>query len=192
MARAVGDTRWTGVAFLRAQRADLPLMYPMHCAVRVYHATRHDLDDDDPRWRDMRHCDFRTDRWRRRLGGADPSNRPYDVACGEEIYFPLDVYTLVTSPLHPRLLLRLLSLANDERLEKLVRILGGARLLAWVPFATLKWLLAAAALLLAACCCCCCCRRLCVRRRGKVEARVMNAIERELLVGTDGILHERF
>ena len=52
--RVVGDVRWTGVFFLRAQHAGVDALMPMHAAMRAYHTTRGDLSDDDPRWRDLR------------------------------------------------------------------------------------------------------------------------------------------
>ena len=177
-----GDTRWVGVAFLRAQRRGLPTQYSMHCAVRVFHSTRSDMSDDDPSWRDMRPCDFRTvSWWRRSLGGN--GNRQFDRACGEETYFPLDVWTLITSPLHPHLLLNLLSIATEARIKWLVRHIGGpigGWLLDALPFVVLKCAAAFAALVAILCCCwgCCCRRSLCSRLPGRCASLYSFALRR--------------
>ena len=140
-----------------AQVAGLPAQYAMHTAVRVYHTTRSDLADDDPSWRDLRRsCDVAV-------------NLNVDRTCGEEIYFPLDVPMLLTSPLHPALLAHLLSLATEDRVRGLLRILFGAPADAVIGALGLVPTLAvaAAALLLAICAACCAaCRCACRRCRG--------------------------
>ena len=169
-----GNTRWVGIVFFRAQQPSLPVDYRMHCTVRVYHTTTSDLDDDDPRWRDMRHCDFRTDHWRRR-SLADASNRQADRNCGEEIYFPFDAHLFLSLPLHPHLLLALLSIASGHNVERLLRVQGGPpaqALLDAVPLSKLEAALAVVLLVLVLACSCCCHRRSRRRKQMRTSPRV--------------------
>ena len=170
-----GDTRWVGIAFLRAQKdgARLPPRYVMHCALRVYHTTLPDIADDDPGWRDLRkNCSLDS------MAQPNP-----DRTCGEEIYFPFDLALLQWALTHPPLASLLLSLASDNNLHGLIRLLLGTtkanearELSKRMRVSILGMLVAAGALIVAgiglACCCMCSCGR---RRLNETSTRMSQA-----------------